>query len=509
MPEHNLDKALEIKLQGNECYKKSEFQAAVDLYSEAIKTCPPSKTTDLSIMYQNRAVAYERMNNLEAGLKDCGESLRLNNRYGKSYDRRSKILKKIVDNLDKNSSLELMITHLRQALEDVSVLSLLDGYRHDQLIIVDEILKLLGGSLAVVTAKEREPIMPSNYTIVQYFSSFIEDPLFDNVGDSKYSEAVKCFKSKEFSKIIPLCDEEIESAGPQSKKAKLLKATFLILTKQLPKALDLLSDVIKESTVEEDKKLLINALVKRASLYIQQCQDPKNDAILSFADFDKAADIDNENADVFFNRGQINLLMDKFDAAKDDLEKAANLRPDFALANVQNLYTKFLAAQMKNDVSKLEEIGESFKESVDKYPECVEAYALYAKVLQETGKLQEADDLYKKGLEKNPENANLLVYRALLYLQKTGDVDTAIESMNKAISIDDKCEFAFETIGQIEIQRGNMEAAVAAFNKAIPLVNTELEMAHLFGLSESANAKIIAKKKLQEIPTGMEDLTLD
>merc|ERR1719228_2896866 len=47
-------------------------------------------------MYQNRAVAYERMNNLEAGLKDCGESLRLNNRYGKSYDRRSKILKKLL-----------------------------------------------------------------------------------------------------------------------------------------------------------------------------------------------------------------------------------------------------------------------------------------------------------------------------------------------------------------------------------------------------------------------------
>ena len=33
-------------------------------------------------------------------------------------------------------------------------------------------------------------------------------------------------------------------------------------------------------------------------------------------------------------------------------------------------------------------------------------------------------------------------------------------------------------------------------------MNTELEMAHLFGLSESANAKIVAKKKLQEIPTG-------
>ena len=38
--------------------------------------------------------------------------------------------------------------------------------------------------------------------------------------------------------------------------------------------------------------------------------------------------------------------------------------------------------------------------------------------------------------------------------------------------------------------------------QAIPLVNTELEMAHLFGLSESASAKILARKKLQEVPTG-------
>ena len=38
--------------------------------------------------------------------------------------------------------------------------------------------------------------------------------------------------------------------------------------------------------------------------------------------------------------------------------------------------------------------------------------------------------------------------------------------------------------------------------QAIPLVNTELEMAHLFGLRESASAKSIAKKKLQDLPSG-------
>ena len=339
-----------------------------------------------------------------------------------------------------------------------------------------------GSSLAIVTAQTRKPVMPSNYTIIQYFSSFIEDPLFEDVaGEGKYASAKKCFEDQvfyslkkrffrknylqEFSKIITFCEEEISSNGPEILKAKLLKATFLVLTKQLPKALELLTNVIDEAKEDSNKKIIVNALVKRGSLYIQQCQDPQNDAKLSFADFNRAAELDPSNADVFFNRGQINLLMDKFDQAKEDLAKASELRPDFALANVQSLYTQFLASQVSNEADKREDIERSFKDAIEKYPDCIEAYALLAKVYQESGKLQEADELYKKGQEKNPENANLIVYRALLYLQQTGDVTKALEDMNKAVVMDDKCEFAFETIGQIEIQKGNFEGAKAAFEK--------------------------------------------
>ena len=69
------------------------------------------------------------------------------NRYGKSYDRRSKILKKMVDTLD-SARLEERIRLLRQALEDVSVLAKLDGYNNQQLVIVDEVLKQLGESMS-------------------------------------------------------------------------------------------------------------------------------------------------------------------------------------------------------------------------------------------------------------------------------------------------------------------------------------------------------------------------
>ena len=143
MGEKSIERALEVKLQGNELFKKNDFEAAISQYTEAIALCPPGKTSDLSIMYQNRAAALERLDRLEEGLKDCGESLRLNNRYGKSYDRRSKILKKLVDTMD-GDKLEERIRHLRQALEDVSVLAQLDGYNPQQLVIVDEVLKQLG-----------------------------------------------------------------------------------------------------------------------------------------------------------------------------------------------------------------------------------------------------------------------------------------------------------------------------------------------------------------------------
>merc|ERR1712080_778491 len=230
---------------------------------------------------------------------------------------------------------------------------------------------------------------------------------------------------------------------------------------------------------------------------------PTKDAELSYADFNQAAELDPTSADVLMNRGQISLLMDKVPEAVADLTKAAELRPNFALANVQKLYTDFLGAQAANDDAAIT------KDAITKFPDCVECYALYAKVLQEKFDFEGADAMYKKGVELNPANANLLVHRALLALQLTKDVSAAQQGVEAALAVDDKCEFAYETLGQIYIQKDDMEKAVEAFDKAIPLVNTELEMAHLFGLRESAVAKAAARRKLAELPTGMQDMGLD
>jgi hypothetical protein len=43
MGDKSLDKALDIKVKGNELFKQNDFEKAIELYTEAINTCPPHR----------------------------------------------------------------------------------------------------------------------------------------------------------------------------------------------------------------------------------------------------------------------------------------------------------------------------------------------------------------------------------------------------------------------------------------------------------------------------------
>jgi hypothetical protein len=42
---------------------------------------------------------------------------------------------------------------------------------------------------------------------------------------------------------------------------------------------------------------------------------------------------------------------------------------------------------------------------------------------------------------------------AILILHSTQNMDKAVDLINEAIKIDDKCSFAYETLGTVEVQR--------------------------------------------------------
>ena len=84
----------------------------------------------------------------------------------------------------------------------------------------------------------------------------------------------------------------------------------------------------------------------------------------------------------------------------------------------------------------------------------------------------------------------------LLQLQSEGNVELATNLIQEAIKMDDKCEFAYETLGTIEVQRGNLKRAIELFDKAIPLSKTEVEVSHLFSLKDAALAQLKVALKL-------------
>jgi len=511
LPTDPLQRGIALKNRGNKFFRGGRYEQAIKCYSEAIEVCPADKPTDLATFYQNRAAAYDQLEKLDSVLSDCDVALNLNNKYVKALDRRAKALRKQAQKIE---NFEIQVEKLRQCVEDITGVCLLEGFqKQEHLMLVDQVLRELGRAEAALASKTRTPILPSNHFISQYLESFAEDPIYkivnkESEGDidekengveldlSGFNRAKQNLKEEKYENIIDDCTQEIEQNPDTSvgHLARLLRGTFYALRKQQSLAMDDLT-VLIDGGDAIDAAVRVNALIKRASLYIQMCKDPQKDPELSLADFGLAAEIDPNNSDIFNHRGQVYLLLEEMNKSIVDFKRAVDLNPNHPIAYAQKLYTDYRCAVMIGDTTKIHTVISDFYEAIEKYPKCVENYSLAAQVLNSQEQFKEADALYKKALEIDPNNANLMVHRGLMALQSRGDIAEGVRLMEKALEMDELCEFAYETLGTIEVQKGNLKRAIELYSKAIPLANTELEMAHLFGLKEAATAQITVSNK--------------
>lgn len=76
----------------------------------------------------------------------------------------------------------------------------------------------------------------------------------------------------------------------------------------------------------------------------------------------------------------MHLLIDKIDNAITDFSKAVELDPHFAIPFVQKLYTEYRQASLAGNSEEVTRIMTEFEGAIEKFPFCVESYALYAQV---------------------------------------------------------------------------------------------------------------------------------
>ncbi|XP_038657664.1 mitochondrial import receptor subunit TOM70 [Scyliorhinus canicula] len=499
-----LDRAQSAKNKGNKFFKAGKFEQAIQCYTEAISLCPLNQKQDLSTFYQNRAAAFEQLQKWNEVAQDCTKAVELNPKYIKALYRRAKAYEKL-DNK-------------KECLEDVTAVCILEGFQNQQsMLLADRVLKLLGKEKAKEKYKNREPLMPSPQFIKSYFNSFTDDiisqPLLkgekpdedkDKEGEaadirgterSGYQKAKQYMEEENYDKIISECTKEIETKGKYVAEALLLRATFYLLIGNATAAQPDLDMVV--SMKDANVKLRANALIKRGSMYMQQQQSQ-----LSTQDFNMAADIDPQNADVYHHRGQLKILLDNVEEAVDDFDECIRLRPDSALAQAQKCFALYRQAYTGSNPLQIQVAVKGFEDVIVTFPNCAEGYALYAQALTDQQHFSKADEMYDKCIELEPDNATTYVHKGLLQLQWKQDLDKGLELISKAIEIDNKCDFAYETMGTIEVQRGNLTKAIEMFSKAINLAKSEMEMAHLYSLCDAAYAQTeVAKKYGLKPPT--------
>ncbi|CAH2076386.1 unnamed protein product, partial [Iphiclides podalirius] len=471
--ESAIDRAMKLKGAGNRAFHAGEYDKAIALYNEAIEACPPDRPVDLATFYQNRSACYEKREMWEQVKEDCTFALKLNEKYVKAFLRRSRAAEKSGD--------------LVLALEDVTSACILERFQvQSSLVNADRILKALGRQHAREALAKRHPVMPSKHFIKTYFSAFSEDPIAQIQLDANdvggFCKAKKALDLQQYDSVVDACTEELEADGKYKYEALLLRATFYLLLGRHDEAQADLGKVIDSDAT---LKVKVNALIKRASLFTQLENTER-----CLEDFANAAKLDPNNSDIYHHRGQVYLLLERMDEATAEFAKAVELNPEFSIAYIQKCYADYRHAQLHKNVGALNQVRADFERALERFPRCAEAYILFAQVLSDQQEWGRAESLFDSALSVDPNNATLYVHKGLVQLQKNTDFDKAVKLINKAIEMDDKCDFAYETLGTIEVQRGNLRRSLELFEKAIALAKTELEMTHLFSLKDAAAAQL-------------------
>lgn len=313
---------------------------------------------------------------------------------------------------------------------------------------------------------------------------------------SGFMKALQAVQEQKYDDIIPLCTEELKNCEsetlPHKMEILLLRATFLLLLGKHDEAIKDFEDILSNNSASNATK--VNALIKRATLYMQ-LEEPEK----TFPDFELAVQIEPNCADIYHHRGQVQLLLGEIDKAKDDFDKAVNLNPNFGVVFIQKCYADYRYGVTVRDMAIIDQALKGFESAIEKFPDCVECYTLYAQLLSETQEYEKADSMYAKAIEKGPKLATTYVQRGLIQLHLNSNVDNAIEYIKKGLEVDNKCEFAYETLGTIEVQRGNLSEAIVLFDKALELSRTAMELTHIFSLKDAAKTQITIKETLDRI----------
>lgn len=339
----NKAQAEEMKLQGNEEFKKSNFTRAIELYTKAIHLNPAEAS-----YYSNRAACYQKIKKFYKCIEDTEEALKIDPNFTKAMRRKALALLAIGKFKDAQNVLKKILTidaADKTITQDLKEVNEAEGYFRD----LEENIKQGNFPLALSYIQKLYTICPDFEQLlykriellvkmekiadaVKLSTDLMND--HQNNTDFLYSRALAIFYNGQ-SELAKKTLTKALQLDPDSSKCMQLKKKLNKFDDVKEKA----NDAFKKGDHEEAIKYYSECLeldanyksynsiiyANRAAAFMKLTKYQE-----ALTDCDKSIELNADYTKAYFRRGEIKVLLEEFDDAVRDFKKVHQLDPQYA-----------------------------------------------------------------------------------------------------------------------------------------------------------------------------------
>ena len=530
--EDQRQQALRAKERGNKRFQGRQYDKAIEEYTAAIELSPDKAHKDVAIFYSNRAHCHQQRDAFAEAEADASAALAIDATYVKALCRRGFAREKLATAAGGGRAVEL----LEAAVLDMTAACILSGFQNDTATgNTDRLLKELGQRKAEARIKTPMTQLPSDFFIGTFVDSFRchrerVAAAADAVGAADAAvaaapaagaargaalgvRATVHMKARRYAAAMADWAAAVEAydgegggaAGDGAALALEMHGMFLHLLGEYEKAMG------RYDRAHALAPRQVSTLLMRSSLWYE-LEDPKK----AHGDMDAALALAPQDADIFCHRGQLCMLLGNNTEAIGDLRKSVRLDGGSVLARIQ------LGMGLHRS-QKQTEAQEVFTDAVTTFPDSPEALNYHGEMLVEMNKIDDARAQFEKAvavsegrcahrarlepLERarrshadphptNPRSSRARRRYALahvnlgvLQMHLDADADAALKSCLHAIAVDPLCETAHVHLAHLHLQRNDLEAAIAAYDRGIALLRVKQELVDCYSMREAAAAQ--------------------
>ncbi|HUA66786.1 MAG TPA: tetratricopeptide repeat protein [Alphaproteobacteria bacterium] len=210
-------------------------------------------------------------------------------------------------------------------------------------------------------------------------------------------------------------------------------------------------------SARNDRKINIGEMYNRVGLQHRKMGE-LDEALIHF---NKALEINPDNAAAYNNRGLTKKEKGNRDGALADLNKAIELEPDLGSAYLNR-------AGVKRDHGNFDEALADYDRAIELEPKSAKAYSKRGEVKRKKGDTDGALADFNKAIELNPKLSTAYVNRARIK-RENGNFDEALADCDKAIELKPGSPTIYNIRGELKRRKGDADGALADYSHAIEL----------------------------------------